>query len=143
MKNKHNTMNSASQAKTYIQMQDQLLHDDKCACALVEVISKKSQNSVWSPKVNGEKVSHNHIRRISIDQFLALVTGQDDAFYQLCLTLADLIPDIVNEELNDIIPEDTAFDELQALADDKKIKVVNALYLLAFSSYIGFDKNLI
>lgn len=32
MKNKHNTMNSASSAKTYIKMQGQILEDDDCAC---------------------------------------------------------------------------------------------------------------
>lgn len=32
MKNKHNTMNSASAGKTYIKMQNQLLQDDDCAC---------------------------------------------------------------------------------------------------------------
>ena len=43
MKNKHNTMNSASSAKTYIKMQGQILEDDDCACLLVEAIAKKSQ----------------------------------------------------------------------------------------------------
>ena len=38
MKNKHNTMNSASSAKTYIKMQGQILEDDDCACFLVEAI---------------------------------------------------------------------------------------------------------
>ena len=40
MKNKHNTMNSASSAKTYIKMQGQILEDDDCACLLVEAIAK-------------------------------------------------------------------------------------------------------
>ena len=44
MKNKHNTMNSASAGKTYIKMQDQLLRNDDCSCYLVEAIAKKSQN---------------------------------------------------------------------------------------------------
>ena len=44
MKNKHNTMNSSSAAKTYIKMQNQVLKDDECACYLVEAIAKKSQN---------------------------------------------------------------------------------------------------
>jgi len=47
MKNKHNTMNSSSSAKTYIRMQDQLLQDDDCACFLVEAIAKKSQDITW------------------------------------------------------------------------------------------------
>ncbi len=32
MKNKHNTMNSASAGKTYIKMQNQFLSNDDCAC---------------------------------------------------------------------------------------------------------------
>lgn len=41
MKNKHNTMNSASSGKTYIKMQSKLLENDDCACFLVEAIAKK------------------------------------------------------------------------------------------------------
>ncbi len=37
MKNKHNTMNSASAGKTYIKMQHQLLSDDDCACFLCKL----------------------------------------------------------------------------------------------------------
>lgn len=47
MKNKHNTMNSASSGKTFIKMQNQLLQDDDCACFLVEAIAKNSQNIKW------------------------------------------------------------------------------------------------
>ncbi|MFR5068672.1 MAG: Eco47II family restriction endonuclease [Eubacteriales bacterium] len=42
MKNKHNTMNSASAGKTFIKMQNQLLNDDDCACFLVEAIAQRS-----------------------------------------------------------------------------------------------------
>lgn len=45
MKNKHNTMNSASAGKTFIKMQNQLLNDDDCACFLVEAIAQRSQNT--------------------------------------------------------------------------------------------------
>jgi len=44
MKNKHNTMNSSSAQKTYINMQDVIVKDSKSTCMLVEVIAKKSQN---------------------------------------------------------------------------------------------------
>lgn len=85
MKNKHNTMNSAAAGKTYIKMQSQLLDDDDCACFLVEAIAKKSQNIKWSTTVDGKSVSHKKIRRVSLDQFYALVTGQEDAFYKMCM----------------------------------------------------------
>ena len=80
MKNKHNTMNSASSAKTYIKMQGQILEDDDCACLLVEAIAKKSQNIKWSTKVDGKNVQHRLIRRVSMDQFYAILTGEEDAF---------------------------------------------------------------
>lgn len=85
MKNKHNTMNSASAGKTFIKMQNQLLNDDDCACFLVEAIAQRSQNIKWETTVDKKKVGHKLIRRVSLDQFYALVTGQEDAFYQKAL----------------------------------------------------------
>ena len=69
MKNKHNTMNSAASGKTFIKMQNQLSKDDDCACFLVEVIAKQSQNIKWETTVDKQKVGHKLIRRVSIDQF--------------------------------------------------------------------------
>lgn len=45
-------MNSASSAKTYIKMQNQLLSDDDCACYLVEAIAAKAQNKLWTTTVD-------------------------------------------------------------------------------------------
>lgn len=98
MKNKHNTMNSASSAKTYIKMQGQILEDDDCACLLVEAIAKKSQNIKWSTKVDGKNVQHRLIRRVSMDQFYAILTGEEDAFYKMCMALPWVIDSVVNEE---------------------------------------------
>ena len=72
MKNKHNTMNSASAGKTFIKMQNQLLNDDDCACFLVEAIAQRSQNIKWETTVDKKKVGHKLIRRVSIDKFYAL-----------------------------------------------------------------------
>lgn len=83
MKNKHNTMNSASSAKTYIKMQSQILDDDDCACFLVEAIAKKSQNIKWSTMVDKKKVQHKLIRRVSMDQFYWILTGDKNAFYKV------------------------------------------------------------
>lgn len=66
MKNKHNTMNSASSSKTYMKMQGQLLADDDCACFLVEAIAKKSQNITWAVSVDGSKQKHRRIRQCAV-----------------------------------------------------------------------------
>ena len=41
MKNKHNTMNSSSSAKTYMRMLNTLVQDVDSTCLLVEIIAKK------------------------------------------------------------------------------------------------------
>ena len=143
MKNKHNTMNSASAGKTFIKMQNQLLTDDDCACFLVEAIAKRSQNIKWETTVDNKKVGHKLIRRVSLDQFYALVTGQDDAFYRMCMVLPEIIQKAVDELDNEMIPHDTVIDELKAMAKEQNIPSENlsiamAVYMLGFGGYNGF-----
>lgn len=146
MKNKHNTMNSAAAGKTYIKMQSQLLDDDDCACFLVEAIAKKSQNIKWSTTVDGKSVSHKKIRRVSLDQFYALVTGQEDAFYKMCMVLPKVIEKVVNEGGEDVkVPHDSVMNELRRIAkqmdnNDENLAMALSVYLLGFSTYSGFSK---
>ena len=147
MKNKHNTMNSASEGKTYIKMQNQLLKDDDCACFLVEAISKRSQNIKWETTVDKNKVSHKRIRRVSLDQFYALVTGEEDAFYQMCMVLPEVIEKVVNNGDGIKVPKDTVLDELKNIAaqigeESESLAMAMAVYMLGFSTYNGFKDYL-
>ncbi len=139
IKNKHNTMNSASSGKTYMKMQGQLLSDDDCACFLVEAIAKKSQNITWAVSVDGTRQKHRRIRRVSMDEFYSLVTGQADAFYRLCVALPSVIEGVV--ESSDIfsVPKDAVLDELRIAAERENGSFTLALYMLGFASYIGFN----
>lgn len=144
MKNKFNTMNSASAAKTYLKAQNKLLNDDDCACFLVEAIAKESQNIKWCTTVDGNKVSHKRIRRVSLDRFYSIVTGEDDAFFKICLALPQAVQAALSD--SDIAvthPNDTAYMELAGRArriiDAKEsMSMYLALYLLGFGSYLGF-----
>ena len=139
MKNKHNTMNSSSSAKTYMKMQNQLLHDDNCACFLVEAIAKNSQNIPWAVTVDGNRQKHERIRRVSLDQFYALVTGDDDAFYKVCMALPSAIERVLASTPDLGAPRDTVLDELRQTAANNETAMLMSLYLLGFSSYLGFD----
>lgn len=147
MKNKHNTMNSSAAGKTYIKMQSQLLADDDCACFLVEAIAKKSQNIKWSTTVDGKNVSHKKIRRVSLDQFYALVTGQEDALYQMCMVLPKVIENVVSDGGDDVkVPHDSVLKELKNVAEkmgesDENLAMAMAIYLLGFSTYNGFTNK--
>ena len=134
LKNKHNTMNSASGQKTYMKMQNQLLADDRATCLLVEVIAKKSQNVKWTASVDGKTFSHERIRRVSIDKFYEIVFGDPTAFAKLCQALPDILDDVIaTTHLGRI--ENTVYEELAALSPD----TFKSLYLLAFKTYDGFQ----
>ena len=144
MKNKHNTMNSASAGKTYMKMQNQLLHDDDCACFLVEVIARQSQNIIWAPRVDGRKLEHARIRRVSIDQFYAIVTGQPDAFFAICTALPRIVREVLAEQDGFVsTPHDTVLEELSLRAQafshlGEDMSMIMATYMLGFHSYEGF-----
>lgn len=135
MKNKHNTMNSSSSQKTYMRMQNKINQDPKATCMLVEVIAKKSQNVKWVVSLDGNSVSSDRIRRVSIDKFYQLVTGKEDAFKKICAVLPVVIVDVISSRKSDIY-KNTVFNELKELSPD----LLRSLYLLSFRKYEGFDK---
>jgi hypothetical protein len=134
MKNKHNTMNSSSAQKTYMRMQNTLLSTPDATCMLVEVIAKRSQNTIWKVSLDGQVVSNDRIRRVSIDKFYQLVTDERFAFKKLCEKLPAIIHDIVED--NALIAEsNSVFRELE----DIDPNLLKSIYLLSFKKYEGFD----
>ena len=136
MKNKHNTMNSSSSQKTYLKMTMQLLEED-CDCYLVEIIAKRSQNIVWSISLDSQKTTNEHIRRVSIDKFYEEVTGNKKAFYLICKVLPSIIDEIISENSDLTVEEDTVIKELKTNNPD----ILKSLYMLAFSTYEGFKNE--
>lgn len=114
---------------------------------MVEAIAKKSQNIKWETSVDGQRVGHKLIRRVSMDQFYAITTGVKDAFFQICMALPETIQKVVDKEGTNLVPEDTAFAELTTLAEENNIQnkdlaLAMAIYMLGFSSYSGFSDML-
>lgn len=138
LKNKHNTMNSSSSAKTYMRMQNHLLNakdKDISICALVEIIAIKSQNIPWIITLDKIKQQPNEsLRRISIDKFYEIVTGDKLAFLKLCKQLPITIEKLVTKKIK--YEKDTVLDELKARNQD----ILIALYKLAFATYEGFER---
>ena len=129
LKNKHNTMNSRAADSVYRHMQNKILHDDRATCMLVEVIATKSRNEKWFY----DNLSHEKIRRVSIDKFYGIVFDDEYAFFKLCKVLPYILDDVV-EELRCGSITSTVYDELRNLSSD----TFRSLYLLAFRTYDGF-----
>ena len=133
MKNKHNTMNSSSSQKTYMRMQNTLLSDSDATCMLVEVIARNSQNITWNVSLDGNYVSNQKIRRVSIDKFYEIVTGEKTAFKKLCEKLPQVIDDVISEITLDS-ETNTVISELEQISPN----LLKSLYLLSFKKYEGF-----
>lgn len=131
LKNKHNTMNSGAATSVYANMQNKILHDDQATCMLVEVIATKSRNEKW--KKGG--LSHEKIRRVSIDKFYGIVFEDDKAFFKLCKALPDILDDVV-ASLSQGYIQNSVYKELYQLSPN----IFKSLYLLAFKTYDGFSK---
>lgn len=134
IKNKHNTMNSASAQKTYMKMQDKILRNDRAVCYLAEVIAKTSQDIPWTISLDGQRYVHNNIRRISMDKFYELATADSQAFKKLCQALPTILDDVIEQTGHTGI-QNTVFNELHALSPN----ILKSLYLLAFRRYEGFN----
>lgn len=138
LKNKHNTMNSSSSSKTYMRFQNHLLTSedkDRSICALVEVIANHSQNIPWVITLDKVKQKPNEqLRRISIDKFYEIVTGNSDAFRNLCFQLPKTIEKIVSSQKDLSAEKDTVISELKDINPDLLV----ALYQIAFETYDGF-----
>jgi len=134
MKNKHNTMNSSASQKTYMRMQNVILNNPAAVCMLVEVIAKKSQNTAWETTVDKVEMKHENIRRVSIDKFYEIITGDKTAFKKLCLVLPLVIKDVVDSIADEVV-KNTVIADLK----EYKTNTLTSIYLLAFHKYEGFE----
>ncbi len=74
------------------------------------------------------------IRRVSIDKFYELVTGNRLAFKRLCEALPNVIDDVVKNN-------DFSAGSNSVVKELKKIdpNLLKSLYLLSFKQYEGFE----
>jgi Eco47II restriction endonuclease len=126
-------MNSSSAQKTFMRMQNIVLKNSQAQCFLVEVIAKKSQNEAWKVSLDGNLVSDNRIRKVSIDKFYELVTGDKLAFQKLCKSLPKILDDVLKES-SSAQPLNTVLNEFKEISSNLE----KSIYLLAFNKYEGF-----
>lgn len=65
------------------------------------------------------------------------VTGDKEAFYKICKQLPIIIDEIISENDEFVVENDTAISELSLTNPD----ILKSLYMLAFSTYEGFKNE--
>jgi hypothetical protein len=141
IKNKHNTMNSSA-AEALFQKLSRFANDYKKAkCYWVQILAKGSFCELWSGDINGKEYSHSRVYKISGDQFYALLSGKDDALFQLYQALPAAITDYLKiREKQGEIAENSALDEIKSTTEVSRRNVLNQITFENYGYYLGFDK---
>ncbi|NCD42892.1 MAG: Eco47II family restriction endonuclease [Bacteroidia bacterium] len=141
IKNKHNTMNSSA-AEALFQKLKRYADDYKQAkCYWVQILAKGSFCELWSGDINGKEYSHSRVYKISGDQFYALLSGQQDAMFQLYKALPIAIKDYLQSvEATEEIAENSALEEIKSETKTSKRTVLDQITFENYSYYLGFDK---
>jgi len=141
IKNKHNTMNSSSAESLFQKLARYADNYKKANFYWVQILAKGSFNEKWTGEINGKEYSHSRVFKISGDRFYALLSGQDDALYQLYKALPFAINDYLNTvDKNAEISENSALDEISSEINTSKRSILNQITFENYSYYLGFDK---
>jgi ribosomal protein L29 len=139
VKNKHNTMNSSS-AESLFQKLSRYADDYKNAtCYWVQILSTDSFDEKWFSIINGKEYSHSRVRKISGDQFYALLTENKTALFELNQSLKIAIKDHLKSIESTSISENSAAAEITKKATTEKRKVLDQIAFDNYSYYFGFD----
>ena len=79
--------------------------------------------------------------KISGDQFYALLSGQEDALFQLYKSLPKAIDDYLKSiEKDETIKENSALNEITSETEKSKRTILDQITFENYSYYLGFDK---
>ncbi len=140
VKNKHNTMNSSSAEALFQKLARYADDNKKAKCYWVQILAKSSFNEKWQGEINGKEYSHSRVYKISGDQFYALLTGQQDAFYNLYKILPKAIDDYLKSQNNEASKDkNSAYKELESEATEAHRSILDQITFENYSYYLGFD----
>lgn len=141
IKNKHNTMNSSSAEALFQKLARYADDYKKAKCYWVQILAKSSFNEKWVSEINGKEYSHSRVYKISGDQFYALISGYDDAFFKLYKALPIAIADFLKTaNQKGSTEENTALNEIMNETLKTERKILDQITFENYSYYLGFDK---
>ncbi len=141
IKNKHNTMNSSSAEALFQKLSKYADENKKAKCYWVQVLAKSSFCELWKGEINRKEYSHSRVYKISGDQFYALLSGKENALFQLYKNLPIAVKDYLNSvEKSQSVKENSALDEIKAETKTSKRTILDQITFENYNYYLGFDK---
>ncbi len=134
-------MNSSSAESLFQKLKGYADNYKKAKCYWVQILAKGSFCELWTADINGKEYSHSRVYKISGDQFYALLSGQDDALFQLYKALPTTIKDYLKSIAHsEEVAENSALDEIKSEIKKTKRSVLDQITFENYSYYLGFDK---
>jgi hypothetical protein len=140
IKNKHNTMNSSSAESLFQKLSKYADTYKKANCYWVQVLAKNSFNEKWFGEINGKEYSHSRVYKISGDQFYKLLSGNENALFELYQVLPKAISDYLSKQQNEKTQNNSALEEISESSNKSKRSILNEITFENYSYYLGFDK---
>ncbi len=140
IKNKHNTMNSSSAESLFQKLTHYADTHKKAKCYWVQILAKNSFNKKWFGEINGKEYSHSRVYKISGDQFYRLLTGNDNALFDLYSALPQAIDDFLASKGENAGTPHPALNEIKTSAAKSGRSIINEITFENYSYYLGFDK---
>ena len=140
IKNKHNTMNSSSAESLFQKLAHYADTYKQAKCYWVQILAKNSFNQKWFGEINGKEYSHSRVYKISGDQFYKLLTGNENALFELYEVLPKAISDYLNSQEDKKAQSNSALDEISESSKISKRSILDEITFENYSYYLGFDK---
>lgn len=140
IKNKHNTMNSSSAESLFQKLASYADTYKQAKCYWVQILAKNSFTDKWQGEINGKEYSHSRVFKISGDQFYKLLSGNDNAFFELYQVLPNAISDFLATKDQLEMSKNSALSEISETAKKSKRGILDEITFENYSYYLGFDK---
>ncbi len=141
IKNKHNTMNSSSAEALFQKLSRYADTYKKSKCYWVQILAKSSFCELWKGEINGKEYSHSRVYKISGDQFYALLSGKEDALFQIYKNLPNAVNDYLDSlKQSELAKENSALNEITSKTESSKRTILDQITFENYSYYLGFDK---
>lgn len=140
IKNKHNTMNSSSAESLFQKLAHYADTYKQAKCYWVQVLAKNSFNQKWFGEINGKEYSHSRVYKISGDQFYKLLSGKENALFELYEVLPKAIADYLKSQEDKKAQSNSALEEISETSKISKRSILDEITFENYSYYLGFDK---
>lgn len=140
IKNKHNTMNSSSAESLFQKLANYADTYKNAKCYWVQIFAKNSFKEKWFGEINGKEYSHSRVYKISGDKFYELISGEENAFFNLYKILPKAISDYLSKKESEKNQSNSALEEITESSKKSKRSILDEITFENYSYYLGFDK---